>query len=112
MKKVAQTILKHSKLIIAIYVVLAIISVFGMLQVKVQYDLSLYLPPESNSTVGLKYLSNEFHDAIPNLYVATPVKDLKAALAFKEELKTYNGVVSVRYLDDIADISLPLNLQN
>lgn len=112
MNKLAKQILKHSKLVIAIYVILAAISAFTMLKVKVKYDLSFYLPPESNSTIGLHVLKNEFHDAIPNLYVATKVQDLKEALAFKKELAKYKGVESLRFLDDVADISLPLNLQN
>lgn len=112
MEKLAKQILRHSKLVIALYVILAVISAFTMLKVKIKYDLSLYLPPESNSTIGLKCLDAEFHDAIPNLNVVTSVHDLQEALNFKKALLKYDGVQSLRFLDDVADISLPLKLQD
>lgn len=111
MRKLAEQIIKHYRSVIILYFILAIISCFTLLQVKVRFDLSHYLPPASNSTRGLKLLKQEFNDAIPNLNLAIKVDSLTSALQFKQELLHYPGVQSVRFLDDITDITLPLKLQ-
>lgn len=112
METLAKVILKHSKLVIAIFAVLCVISVFTGMQVKVRYDLSTYLPAQSNSTLGLNLLQAEFKDNIPNLYLVAKVDNLSAALKLKNELKSLQGIKEIRFLDDVADITQPLDLQD
>lgn len=44
--------------------------------------------------------------------MATKVQNIQEALAFKEELAHYQGVKSLRFIDDVTDISVPLALQD
>lgn len=112
MEKMAEKILKHAKSVICIFACLCLLSIFGSMQVKVRYDLSAYLPAESNSTAGLKVLSEEFKDSIPNLNIVVKVADLSEALNFKRKLAAVEGIEELRFLDDVADIALPLDLQD
>ena len=52
----ARFIVKKRGLILAIAVVLAVLSVFGLMATKINYDILTYLPSDLNSIVGEKAL--------------------------------------------------------
>jgi len=53
-----------------------VISVFLFFRVKVNYDLSSYLPKDVPSTVAIEKMGEEFEQAVPNTEVGYPIKNL------------------------------------
>lgn len=88
--------------------VLAALSVIGILNVTENYDLSTYLPAESNTRQGLVILDEEF-GAPATVQVMIEDISIPDVLSVKSELKALPEVKSVVWLDDISDITLPLD---
>lgn len=93
-------------MILTIALLLLIPSAFGALKTAVNYDILSYLPQNLDSTQGEKVLESTFHDAATSMLVIDnmPSKDVTA---LKEKIKQVDGVNSVAWVDDIADISVP-----
>lgn len=60
MKKLAELIVKYPKYIVGIYVVIAVLSLFALPKVGIEYDLSVYLPEDMTSYQGKNLLEQEF----------------------------------------------------
>lgn len=106
LSKVAKLLTRNYKLILTIAVLLLIPSALGALKTAVNYDILSYLPQDLDSTQGEKVLESTFHDAATSMLVIDnmPSKDVTA---LKEKIKQIDGVNSVAWVDDIADISVP-----
>ncbi|MCD7846277.1 MAG: MMPL family transporter [Oscillospiraceae bacterium] len=77
-------------------------------QVGVNYDVNDYLPADSASTVSLEVMEEEFSGGIPNVRVMLYDVTIPEALEYKERLEAVEGVTSVTWLDDAADVTAPL----
>lgn len=110
MHKIAKSILQHKKIIIVVFLLLGLVAAFYSAKVKINYDIIQYLPADLNSTQAVDLLADEFHDNIPNLNIAVPNLDLAAALALKEKIAAYPGVASITWLDDMYDLTQPLEI--
>jgi predicted RND superfamily exporter protein len=55
--------------------------------VKVNYNMVDYLPKESQSTIALEIMQDEFDQDIPNARVMISDVDLQQAIDYKEKLK-------------------------
>ena len=106
LSKVAKLLTRNYKMILTIALLLLIPSAFGALKTAVNYDILSYLPQNLDSTQGEKVLESTFHDAATSMLVIDnmPSKDVTA---LKEKIKQVDGVNSVAWVDDIADISVP-----
>lgn len=109
MYKFYSGIVNHRKLIITLYVVAALICVVLFTQVGVDYDINDYLPKDSNSTVAIDLMKEEFGGGIPNARVMIRDISVPEALEFKERLLAVDGVTDVTWLDDSTDINVPLS---
>ena len=56
---------QHKKLVIAVFLIAMIISAVLVLGVQVNYDLTDYLPEDSESTVALDLMYAEFGSGVP-----------------------------------------------
>lgn len=97
-------------LTIILTVLLVLGSAYLSTQVKTNYDLTKYLPQDSNTAQGLDILEQEFsNDATVQLMIS----DVSAAdvLRLKAKLSPIEGVLSVVWIDDVIDIStVPIDL--
>ena len=73
----------------------AVLSVFAVRQVKVDYDINDYLPPESPSTTAIEVMNGAFTGGIPNMRVMVRDVTIPEALAYKEKIAAIDGVASV-----------------
>lgn len=103
-------VVKHRKAILILYVVLAVGCFFAWKQVEVNYDMNDYLPDSAPSTVSLDKMREEFSGDIPNARVMIPDVTVPQALEFKQKLQAVDGVSEVMWLDDSADLSVPLSM--
>ena len=106
MKHIAKFISYHPKLIAIIAVLLLIPSAIGFISTYVNYDLLSYLPGELDSVQGEVVLDKTFNSASMSFLVLDnmPAKDI---VSLKSKISKIEGVSSVIWVDDIADISIP-----
>ena len=109
MKKFYTKIVNHRKLIIILFVVLSIVALLCSRLVSVNYDISDYLPEDTKSTVSISVMQEEFDGGIPNARVMINNVTVPEALKYKDKLKAIEGVTAVNWLDDAADITVPLS---
>ncbi|MDO4339308.1 MAG: MMPL family transporter [Eubacteriales bacterium] len=112
MYKFYMRVVKHRRKIMVFFVAAAIICMFLSNFVEVNYDMNDYLPQDSASTVALDVMETEFDGGIPNARVMISDMTIPKALEYKEKLKEIDGVQEVTWLDDVLDISVPLETQD
>jgi uncharacterized protein len=104
--------LKHPVRVILFFVVAAIVSAICSLGVSTNYDFSDYLPANAQSTIGLNVFKEEFGQNLPNTRVLYQDVTLTEALTMKKSLEKVPGVLDVIWLDNIFDVTQPLEIQN
>lgn len=109
MEKFYTGVVKHRKLILALFSVCFIVCLFLQNLVSVNYDMNDYLPSDTKSTVALEVMQNEFDGGIPNARVMVCDITIPQALEYKEKIKNVEGVTAVTWLDDSVDITIPIS---
>lgn len=102
----ARFIVKKRGFILAVAVVLAILSVFGLKATKINYDILTYLPGDLNSIVGEKALDEDFHIASTAMVTVEGMSN-RDVLKLKDEFRQIDGVSKVYWVDDVANLSIP-----
>ncbi len=110
MDLITQLITKYKKIIVSIFISLMIIGALLMTQVKINYNLTDYLPKDAQSTIALDIMEEEFTEAIPNARVMISDVSIPEALKFKDEIKSIEGISSVMWLDDIVNLKEPIEM--
>ena len=108
MTKFYKRVVNHQKLIISIFLVLAVIGAVCKQFVAVNYDMNDYLPEDSPSTVALDTMEKEYDGGIPNARVMVQDVSVSEALEYKEKLLAVDGVSDVTWLDDVESVTVPL----
>ena len=111
MEKFYEKMLKHQTLIIIIFVVSCIFSLFFQAKVNVNYDMNDYLPDDSPSTRAIDVMEEEFEGGVPNARIMVNNLSITEALDFKEKILNIEGVTEVLWLDDVINITEPLATQ-
>ena len=108
MKKFYTGIVHRRKLVLAVFALLFVLCFFLKNLVSVNYDINDYLPADTHSTVSLEVMEQEFSGGITNARVMIHDVTIPEALEYKEKLSAVTGVLEVTWLDDAADITVPL----
>ena len=108
MERYTSFILKHRKLIIAVFLFAAVICAGLSTMVGVNYKFADYLPEDAPSTVALNIMEEEYSQSIPNMRVVIHDVSIPKALTYKEKLEQVEGVEEVNWLDDAINIYEPL----
>jgi len=87
MNKLANLIVKGRVIVVIVFLVLSIICGYLATKVKVNYDLTSYLPKDARSTIAIDEVMAEYTDNIPNLEIGIPCETITDALKFKKELQ-------------------------
>lgn len=112
MEKLIRRVLQHRRLVIALFLVGALLGGGLSPLVKVGFDMAKYLPPDAPSTVALSVMGTAYQTAVPNLRVMVTDVTIPRALAVKQQIGTLPGVTGILWLDDQADIHIPLETQD
>lgn len=110
MDRYTNFILKHRKMIITVFVVLAVVCAGLSTLVGVNYNFADYLPDDAPSTKALNIMEEEYSQPIPNMRVVVYDVTIPEALEYKEKIENAEGVKEVTWLDDSTDIYQPLEL--
>lgn len=100
----------HRKLIFILFLAVSLVCLAAQHFVDVDYDIDDYLPEDSPSTVSLNVMREEFDGGIPNARVMVRDVTIPEALEYKEQIQAVDGVTEVTWLDDAADLSIPLSM--
>ena len=111
MKKLINSLIKYRKLIIILYLIIAIVCVFFSLFVKVNYNMADYLPDSAKSTIALDIMKENYDSEIANARVMIEDIELSQASEVKKALKQIDGINEVVWLDDQIDIYQPIEMQ-
>ena len=109
MRKFYIKVVRHRKLILALFLATAVVCFFLKGMVSVNYDMTDYLPQDKPSSVALDTMKEEFDQGVPNARVIIKDVSVPEALKYKEKIKKVDGVTSVAWLDDAADLEEPLS---
>ncbi|MDR2610863.1 MAG: MMPL family transporter [Clostridiales Family XIII bacterium] len=103
-------IIAHRKLIIALFITVAAVCAILQMGVKVNYTMTDYLPPDAQSTEAYNIMNREFTETIPNTRVMVKNVSIREAMDYKQRLAEADGVLEVMWLDDVMDITQPLEM--
>lgn len=98
---------KGKYITIGVFLILAIISAVLMGFVKTNYDMTKYLPGNSNTKKSLELMEHEFGET-SMIQMMTSNIDLVEANAFVLEINKLKTIKSVIWLGVVADISTPI----
>jgi predicted RND superfamily exporter protein len=103
-RRVFRSVVSHGKTVVAVFSLLFIICLVCIPHVIVNYDMSDYLPTDTESSVAFGVMAREFSDGIPDTTVMVKNVTLQQALEYKEKLSGVDGVKKVTWLDDAIDL--------
>ena len=101
MRKVTDFIVKQRNIIIVLFIVLSIISIVISRKVKINYDMTEYMPLDSETRLGLDIMNKEFEEentSVLNIMFKNLTEDEKVEI--QKKLSDIKGVSSVEYEKD------------
>lgn len=106
LESLGKLIVKHKKVILAIYIILIIFAIIAGSHVEINYDLSSYLPQNINSIKGKNILAKEF--GINGIgYVLIKDKPLQEIEKLALDIESIYGVKDAIWLGDAEDVLKP-----
>ena len=105
-------VVRRRRRVLALYAAAAVLCALLSLLVSVNYDINDYLPPDAPSTIAIDVMEEAFGGGIPNVRAMVRDVTVPEALAYKQQIARVEGVTSVTWLDDVADVTVPLEMQD
>ena len=105
-------VVRRRRRVLALYAAAAVLCALLSLLVSVNYDINDYLPPDAPSTVAIDVMEEAFGGGIPNVRAMVRDVTVPEALAYKQRIARVEGVTAVTWLDDVADVTVPLEMQD
>ncbi len=107
--RLSKAVIKYRVPILIVALVLLVPSVLGMINTRINYDMLDYLPEDMDTVIGQNELLNDFGKGAFSLII---VEDMPArdVAALKEKIAAVDHVESVLWYDDLADLSVPMEI--
>lgn len=102
-------IASHRILILIVSLILLIPSVFGMVHMRTNYDLLTYLPDSLETVKGQEILTDDFGMGAFSMIVVEN-KSMKDTAKLEKDLEAVPHVKEVLWYDDVADLTLPVEM--
>ncbi len=99
MKRFADFVVGKRKILLIVFLVLAVAGAGMSLLTKVNYDMTKYLPKDAETTKAVEVMEGEFGNS-GAAAVMTEAGSLDDALEFKKEIQRVKNVAGVLWLDD------------
>ncbi len=110
MNRIFDWSLRHRKAVLIVAAVCLIAALLCMPLVRVNYDMAQYLPADAPSTRAMQKMAKS--GAVPNIQVMIKDVSLAEAGEAKRRLGGIPSVESVMWLGDVADLAVPLTMQD
>jgi predicted RND superfamily exporter protein len=116
LKQFASFVVKKKWLVLIVALLLAALSVIGVLGTGINYDILSYLPNDLESVIGEHCLDKDFNIASTAMVTVKNMNN-SDVLTLKSNISKIDGVENVYWIDDVANLSipkdvLPLDLKN
>lgn len=105
-----RSIIRHRKAVVAIFLIASAVCAAFIPFVKTNYNMVDYLPEEAQSTTAVAIMEDEFSSTVPNANVLVHDVTIAQSLALKDEMGSIEGVENVMWLDDVVDVTVPLEV--
>ncbi len=112
MERLFRGVLRHRRVVIGVFVALTVICACLIPQVKIDANMSDYLPPTAKSSQDLDAMKRIYGNDIANARVYVTGISLPDAKALDRRLKGEKDVISVTWLGDEVDVDQPLETQD
>ena len=109
MKKFAKNITNHPFMVLVISVILFIISIFGYVNTRINYDILVYLPDSIETIKGEKILTDDFGLG-SYAFVMVDNESSLDILNLKEKIKDIKGVNAIYSVAGIIDTTIPYDM--
>lgn len=106
MERVARFVVKRRGFVLAVATVLLIVSVFGYLGTRINYDILSYLPSDLESMEGEQLLEHDFNIASTAIITVEGMNSSDVS-DMEEEFRNIEGVNSVVGIYDALDATIP-----
>lgn len=107
--KFGKAVVKSRIAILIVAIVLLIPSVLGMIFTRVNYDMLNYLPDSLDTIKGQDYLLDDFGKGAFSFLIFENMNE-KDIVRTEEKIKEIDHIVTVLWYDDIADMSIPMEV--
>ncbi|MDO5785254.1 MAG: MMPL family transporter [Eubacteriales bacterium] len=106
MERAARFVVKRRGFVLVVAVILLILSVFGYIGTRINYDILSYLPSDLESMEGEQLLEHDFNIASTAIITVEGMNsdDLSD---MEEELREIDGVTTVVGIHDAVDVTVP-----
>lgn len=101
MDQFSHAVIKHKKSVLIAFLIIALVCALLSSLVSVNYNMVDYLPKDSQSTMAIKIMKDEFGSGMPNARVMLTDVSIQEALEIKDKIAALDGVSSISWLDDI-----------
>ena len=109
MKRIADKITNNSILILIVSFILLIVSVFGYINTRVNYDILVYLPDSIETIKGENILTDDFGLG-SYAFVMVDNKSSNYILNLEDKIKNIKNVNAVYSVADVIDTTIPYDL--
>ncbi len=109
MEQIAKYIVEKRSWLMAIFLLVALVSLVFVPLVQVNYDTTIYLPADMQTRQALSTMKAEF-GLQGTAQVMVEELSIYQALGLKKNIEEIGGVSQVLWLDDWVDIATPLEL--
>ena len=107
MERVARFVVKRRGFVLAVACVLLVLSAFGYINTRINYDILSYLPEELESMEGERYLDEDFNLASTAMITVEGDMPTAQLLKLKEDVESVDGVTSCFWISDVVDVTVP-----
>lgn len=107
LKKISKFAINHKKTTLIIYIICLLISMFEYPKIGVNYNINDYLPKDSESTVAIEKMDEEYGEDVPNMRVMLKNVSISETLDYIEKIKALDAVKSVNWLNDTENVFKP-----
>ena len=109
MKRIADKITNNSILILIVSFILLIVSIFGYINTRVNYDILVYLPDSIETIKGENILTDDFGLG-SYAFVMVDNKSSKYILNLEDKIKGIKNVNAVYSVADVIDTTIPYEM--
>ena len=109
MKRIADKITNNSILILIVSFILLIVSVFGYINTRVNYDILVYLPDSIETIKGENILTDDFGLG-SYAFVMVDNKSSNYILNLEDKIKNIKNVNAVYSVADVSDTTIPYDM--
>ncbi|MBR1741673.1 MAG: MMPL family transporter, partial [Lachnospiraceae bacterium] len=100
-------LIRHKKIVLIFYLGLILLCAFLSTKVKVNSDLADYLPSDSDSTIALSEMKEEFSGNIPNANMMVSDITMFEADRLQKKIEKVEGVLEVSGISDQNPLGMP-----